>query len=163
MDECRDRNVLPRTGPFGEDIKLSSGLGSVISYLEQASSNQSGAMGHWLSHFSGSEEAPETSILLAYCYDSLRAFYEASVLMLMESKLRYEKNDLELQEQFKSAKSKDDLKKEEQLEMKNQDPFSSSPLFRDLGPHLAPLSRCFDSMLPIAVLYKNVLNLDLKL
>ena len=116
-------------------------LNKVLSFFDRMNDDDSvgeEARSHWLTNSTG---APRVTVLLSYCYQTLVRMHKSSVMLLTAVQRRAQETQAELDAQFQESEAVDLLRIQESRAMAAQDPIRGTAVYKNLGPHLAPLSQ----------------------
>ena len=124
------------TGPVRLPPQSSSALNSILSFLESGGGGDS-----WLTLGpSGGPCGEQSSVLLAFCFDTLRSLLDATVDGIKSASERAKLHKKQLQDRYREENERERAKRRESDAMMREDPMRKLKEFKSIGSHLEPLS-----------------------
>lgn len=126
-----------------DQLILDSNASSIPAMLQYIEKNKRD-LNNWLnsdSNSAGIKAHEVLPIIVTYCFDALKNYHKYTVSIINNNEQREVQHQMALAEKFSVEEQNELLRTSEKNQMEKHDPMRNHPKFKEIGSHLAPLSK----------------------
>lgn len=119
----------------------SQALSTFLKYID----NNKGTIWRWMNDFDSMNKSQGNNfslpVIICYCYDVMKDLYKLTCTLILSNKQQEDERLSNMSETHNLEEAKEKIKLSEVNAMEKEDPLRGSKNFKNIGSHLAPLSK----------------------